>query len=290
MNLKNRLTSAMIAAAAALSMAGLGAPISAYADSGCQFVLGFQTLDNSISTIVGACVDNQAFATNGDALQHTTNGLMVWRKADNFTAFTNGDQTWVNGPCGVQQRSNAQRFQWETGGQGCGLATSAPASGDNGTIPGMVNNVPPSLTSQADGTTLVNGRGYSLTLPAGWKTYTSASPQLVANVWRGHLVDPFYRAELTVIVMPGQWSPSVSTPFDEIHPGSQATLNARTPKGQPSLQLEAPAPGFTAIPTENYSVAIQGPNSWAALFGYIATGDQAALQEVNSILDSAYVQ
>lgn len=39
---------------------------------------------------VGNCTDNRAFAANGDAQQHTTNGLMAWRKADNWTTFTNG--------------------------------------------------------------------------------------------------------------------------------------------------------------------------------------------------------
>ena len=37
---------------------------------------------------------------NGDGLQETTawhgkGGLMVWRKADNFTAFTDGYRTWI---------------------------------------------------------------------------------------------------------------------------------------------------------------------------------------------------
>ena len=50
---------------------------------------------------------------NGDGLQRTTTGLMVWRKADNWTAFTNGSRTWVNGPFGVMERANTERFDWE---------------------------------------------------------------------------------------------------------------------------------------------------------------------------------
>ena len=46
-------------------------------------------------------------------MQLTTKGLLVWRKSDNFTAFTNGSQTWVNGPLGLQQRADNQRFRWE---------------------------------------------------------------------------------------------------------------------------------------------------------------------------------
>ncbi|HEX2922589.1 MAG TPA: FxLYD domain-containing protein, partial [Chloroflexota bacterium] len=50
---------------------------------------------------------------NGDSLQKTTTGLMVWRKADNWTAFTNGDRSWINGPNGVEDRPNSERFAWE---------------------------------------------------------------------------------------------------------------------------------------------------------------------------------
>ena len=38
---------------------------------------------------------------------------MVWRKLDNFTAFTDGYRTWVNGPFGVQMRLNTEQFPWE---------------------------------------------------------------------------------------------------------------------------------------------------------------------------------
>jgi|GEM_PF-2831985 len=79
----------------------------------CTFVLGFATLHNMIPTITGNCVNNESHAANGDGLQNTVNGLMVWRKADNFTAFTNGSHTWINGPFGLQTRLNNERFAWE---------------------------------------------------------------------------------------------------------------------------------------------------------------------------------
>jgi hypothetical protein len=50
---------------------------------------------------------------NGDGLQHTSGGLLVWRKADNWTAFTDGFQTWINGPTGLQERLNTARLPWE---------------------------------------------------------------------------------------------------------------------------------------------------------------------------------
>ena len=51
----------------------------------------------------------------GNSLQATTNGILVWRKADNWTVFTNGVTTWLNGPYGVQSRLNgAATFAWTT--------------------------------------------------------------------------------------------------------------------------------------------------------------------------------
>ena len=43
-------------------------------------------------------------------MQQTTGGLLVWRKLDNWTAFTNGSITWINGPFGLQARANTRTF------------------------------------------------------------------------------------------------------------------------------------------------------------------------------------
>lgn len=59
---------------------------------------------------------------SGDGLQATTMGLMVWRKADNWTAFTDGYRTWVSGPNGLQQRLNSERFDWERDSAAGGLS------------------------------------------------------------------------------------------------------------------------------------------------------------------------
>ena len=78
------------------------------------FKLGFATLAAMIPNIVGQPLENEHFnPANGDSLQRTTTGLMVWRKADNWTAFTNGYMTWINGPYGLQSRLNTARFPWE---------------------------------------------------------------------------------------------------------------------------------------------------------------------------------
>jgi hypothetical protein len=93
--------------------AATATPVPAPTAGPCQFVLGFATLQSLDATDVGSCTENQAFAANGDAQQHTSNGLLAWRKADNWTAFTNGYWTWINGPKGVVKRLNTQRFAWE---------------------------------------------------------------------------------------------------------------------------------------------------------------------------------
>ena len=81
-----------------------------------DFRLGFEALAGQIPAVVGQPLENERHnPENGDGLQQTTTGLMVWRKADNWTAFTDGVRTWVNGPYGVMERSNDQRFSWEGG-------------------------------------------------------------------------------------------------------------------------------------------------------------------------------
>jgi photosystem II stability/assembly factor-like uncharacterized protein len=104
---------AMYTAAPPPAVAATATPAPGPTAGPCQFILGFATLHNLDPTDVGDCVDNQTFAANGDAQQHTTNGLLAWRKADNWTAFTNGYRTWVNGPNGLVKRLNTQRFSWE---------------------------------------------------------------------------------------------------------------------------------------------------------------------------------
>jgi hypothetical protein len=110
----------MIASSAIVALLLGFMPAAPAAAQNCQFVLGFATLHNMIPQIVGNCIDNESHnPANGDALQHTTGvnnagGLLVWRKADNFTAFTDGFRTWVNGPFGLQVRLNTQRFFWES--------------------------------------------------------------------------------------------------------------------------------------------------------------------------------
>ena len=96
----------------------------------CEFRLGFKTLRDLIGhDIVGECLENEHYNAIGDSNQQTTGGLMAWRKADNWTAFTDGYRTWINGPNGLAQRLNTERFPWEADyAPGGGIATPVPTA------------------------------------------------------------------------------------------------------------------------------------------------------------------
>ena len=80
----------------------------------CAFRLGFKALRDLIPEVVGDCLENERHSPEtGMTLQTTTNGQLIWRKADNWTGFTDGERTWINGPEGLQQRLNSERFPWE---------------------------------------------------------------------------------------------------------------------------------------------------------------------------------
>jgi hypothetical protein len=114
---------------------------------GCEFQLGFKTLRDMIPQIAGDCIENEWHNPyNGDGLQRTTRGLMVWRKADNWTAFTDGWTTWINGPFGLQARLNTERFAWESAAP----PPSIPAdqAGGGGTSGGGGTDPAPTPTPQ----------------------------------------------------------------------------------------------------------------------------------------------
>ena len=86
--------------------------------SGCGYVLGFAQLRDDIAAaegedVVGGCRENELHLPNGDGLQLSYNGLLIWRKSSNWTGFSDGKYTWVNGPFGLQKRSHLERLVWE---------------------------------------------------------------------------------------------------------------------------------------------------------------------------------
>jgi hypothetical protein len=138
-----RLRSAALLVVALTTLSGLlvGGPRPAAAQNGCSFTLGFSALRDQIPGIVGDCLENEWFkADDGNSLQRTVGGLLVWRKADNWTAFTNGSTTWINGPLGLASRPNGgPLFSWEAPpGQAAPIATPAtppaPTSPPSGAV------------------------------------------------------------------------------------------------------------------------------------------------------------
>jgi hypothetical protein len=116
-------------AAAAGLLALLGAPaLPAHAQTPpCQFRFGFATLARGVGSEAGDCQEEQRYTADGNAEQRTTTGLLVWRKRDNWTAFTDGYRTWINGPRGLEVRLNTERFPWEPDATAPGTTVIAPA-------------------------------------------------------------------------------------------------------------------------------------------------------------------
>lgn len=108
----------------------LPAAAQASAQTACGFTLGFAALHDRLPREVGACLEDERHdPATGDAVQQTTGGLLVWRKLDNRAAFTDGAQTWVDGPYGLQRRGNDQRFAWEANPERLSI-TPPPAPGE----------------------------------------------------------------------------------------------------------------------------------------------------------------
>jgi hypothetical protein len=122
------------------------------------FKLGFKALADQIPDVVGTPVESEYFnLSNGNSEQHTTKGLMVWRKADNWTAYTNGYMSWINGPNGVESRLNSDRFAWENEP----IAAAPPAASPTA-VPAPAPTVPP-----AGGVTAANGSAQCLACHGG---------------------------------------------------------------------------------------------------------------------------
>lgn len=134
-----RVLLGLAAAAALISMAS-----TTFAQAKPEFQQGFKALADVIPQVVGEPLENEHYGANGDSLQRTTTGLMVWRKADNWTAFTDGYRTWINGPLGVQERGNDERLSWES----AATPTPTPSPTAVPTPSPTATPVPPTPTPQ----------------------------------------------------------------------------------------------------------------------------------------------
>ena len=163
--------SLILAFAVALLLGAAPVPTARAAD--CQFVLGFAALHDLLPQLVGAClVDEHHNPANGDGLQETTGGLLVWRKADNFTAFTDGYRTRVNGPFSLQERLNSQRFWWEWNPDRLPI-TPAPTAGDRCHTAGLSLSTP-DMNGAAGHETALFTFTNNLTMPCTFDGYVGA--------------------------------------------------------------------------------------------------------------------
>ena len=117
--MRRRFAALIVAGLLVLLAAPTAAASSPFPDYKCEIVLGFATLKALVDDAegpnkVGICVENEQFHPDtGRSLQKTIGGLLIWRKADNWTAFTDGNRTWVKGPFGLQSRLVTDLFYWE---------------------------------------------------------------------------------------------------------------------------------------------------------------------------------
>lgn len=86
--------------------------------AGCTFHPRLGELREKLGAfLVGDCVEDPLVAAGADALQRTTRGQLVWSKTDARASFTDGHQTWIEGPNGIVRRGNHERFAWERGAE-----------------------------------------------------------------------------------------------------------------------------------------------------------------------------
>ena len=102
--MRRRLAALIVAGLLALLAAPTAAALSPFPDYECEIVLGFASLKALVDDAegpnkVGICVENEQFHPDtGRSLQKTIGGLLIWRKADNWTAFTDGNRTGSKDP------------------------------------------------------------------------------------------------------------------------------------------------------------------------------------------------
>lgn len=79
-----------------------------------EFQAEFKAIAESIPDVAGDPVAQEQWEPNGDVVQPTTTGMMIWRRRDGWTAFTDGYRIWVNGPNGLESRMIYERLDWES--------------------------------------------------------------------------------------------------------------------------------------------------------------------------------
>ena len=93
----------------------------------CEIRPRFRVLAEALPELIGNCVAPEALnGETGDIEQPVDGGVLVLRSADNTPTFTDGWQTWVAGPNGIETRLNSERLAWEPGEASLAVAAVAP--------------------------------------------------------------------------------------------------------------------------------------------------------------------
>jgi hypothetical protein len=100
---------------------------------------------------------------------------MAWRKSDNWTAFTDGYRTWIDGPLGLAARLNTQRYPWEA----------------DYNAPGITKIVPPVPPLAANGKNWTVAFDHNLVLPG--ISVDDGSGHLKPLQPKGHWVNVYFR-------------------------------------------------------------------------------------------------
>ena len=153
----------------------VASPQPAVATASCSFQLGFAALAALMPQHVGQCLEDEGHnPANGDGLQHATGGLLVWRKFDNWTAFTDGFHTWINGPRGLQERLNTLRFAWEANPDGLAIDGDSAAPTD-GTPPATIGGGSSFSITSAQTSSIAGSVDSSISGAAGHAFYADAT-------------------------------------------------------------------------------------------------------------------
>src|SRR5215210_2494138 len=97
------------------SAPALSAAAPAPSQGPCDFGQGFATMRDLVGApTVGECRENERqIPGNGNAEQRTANGILIYRALDGRLLFSTDSRTWINGPEGLIDRPNNERFAWE---------------------------------------------------------------------------------------------------------------------------------------------------------------------------------
>ncbi len=204
-------------------------PVTHTRASSCEIRPRFHVLIDAIPEIIGNCVATEVLnADTGDIEQSVDGGVLVHRSADNTPMFSDGWQTWVAGPNGVETRLNTERLAWEPSEGPAPAALSSgdpPATPDNATlmasrpaldVADMFAGVVPSVVKIM----VSDGAGSGVRVAAGFVT-------------NAHVVG--YETDVTVVTADGQRVRGTVAKIDQVADLALVTVEVAT---APVLELE----------------------------------------------------